>query len=514
VADPDADDGLGERPPDQDDDQTRPVRAIDSGAEPTTFSVVVCTYNRAGLLGRTLESVFRQAYPRDRYEILVVNNNSTDRTGEIIGGAAARSPVPFTHLVERRQGLSFARNLGIAHARSEYVAFLDDDAAADPTWLAALDDAITQHGAQVVGGRVEPVFPEGAAPPAWFHDPYVRGFFGVDYRREGQPVRPIRHPLYLMGANIAYARRLFERFGGFNPRLGRKGKRLLAAEETELNRVLERHGIALYYADGAVVRHLIEPDRLTRRDVRRKAYWGGISDALVDALVLGPGAVPKRAKERWSELVRRSRQIVGAPDSPERFGASCRVLYCLGYLAGAAGQYLDRLRGGRPAAPRRPAGAGRLASGGAAPTEYDDLIGRIRKAVEVGVPRGARIAVVSRGDDALLALPGRRAGHFPQAPGGAYAGHHPADSAEAIACLESAHGRGADFLLLPATAAWWLDHYRDLRVHLEARYRLAVDLPDTCLIFDLRTPAERPTAQGGAPVASATGGQRGRLRAV
>jgi hypothetical protein len=97
---------------------------------------------------------------------------------------------------------------------------------------------------------------------------------------------------------------------------------------------------------------------------------------------------------------------------------------------------------------------------------YEQLIGRVRRAVSTGVPRGATVAVLTRGDDALLQFDGRRGLHFPQTDEGVYAGHHPADSKEAIARLEAVRRRGAGYLVVPATALWWLDHYREFHDYL------------------------------------------------
>jgi GT2 family glycosyltransferase len=94
---------------------------------------------------------------------------------------------------------------------------------------------------------------------------------------------------------------------------------------------------------------------------------------------------------------------------------------------------------------------------------------QVREAVKEAVPSGSTVLVISRGDEELLRLNGRRAEHFPQAEDGAWAGHHPADSEEAIAHLESLRARGAEFLVVPPTYLWWLRHYEGLREHLERR---------------------------------------------
>jgi GT2 family glycosyltransferase len=101
---------------------------------------------------------------------------------------------------------------------------------------------------------------------------------------------------------------------------------------------------------------------------------------------------------------------------------------------------------------------------------YEREAEQLREAVKAAVPAGAAVLVISRGDEALLQLNGRRAMHFPQAEDGGWAGHHPADSAEAIGHLEQLRGDGARYLVVPPTYRWWLSHYEGLREHLESRY--------------------------------------------
>ena len=113
------------------------------------------------------------------------------------------------------------------------------------------------------------------------------------------------------------------------------------------------------------------------------------------------------------------------------------------------------------------------------------LVTQVRETMEAVMPAGSRALVVSRGDDRLLELNGRSAAHFPQGEDGQYLGYHPADSDDAIARLEVLRAGGADFLVLPSTAFWWLDHYRDFQSHLNERYRLVTHRPDVCLVYAL-----------------------------
>ena len=102
---------------------------------------------------------------------------------------------------------------------------------------------------------------------------------------------------------------------------------------------------------------------------------------------------------------------------------------------------------------------------------YRLLLRRLPEAVARVVPAGATVLVVSRGDDELLRLPGVRAWHLPRDPDGRYAGHHPADGAEAVARLEELRAAGAGYLVIPEPSLWWLDHYPEFRRHLAEQGR-------------------------------------------
>jgi hypothetical protein len=117
--------------------------------------------------------------------------------------------------------------------------------------------------------------------------------------------------------------------------------------------------------------------------------------------------------------------------------------------------------------------------------QYQHLVGQIREIVNCVLEEDARVLVVSRGDEELLKLGGRPAGHFPQTDIGGYAGNHPARSAAAIAHLEALLARGADYLLIPATAFWWLTYYRDFAQHLNDNYRAVVRQEHVCAIYAL-----------------------------
>jgi hypothetical protein len=117
--------------------------------------------------------------------------------------------------------------------------------------------------------------------------------------------------------------------------------------------------------------------------------------------------------------------------------------------------------------------------------DQQTLLSRIQRVAARTIPAGATVAVVSRGDQEIVDLQGRNGWHFPRQDDGEYAGYHPANSADAIAHLEQVRKDGADYLLLPSTALWWLDYYDDFKAHLESKYPCVVTQKDTCLVFKL-----------------------------
>lgn len=127
---------------------------------------------------------------------------------------------------------------------------------------------------------------------------------------------------------------------------------------------------------------------------------------------------------------------------------------------------------------------------------YRRLVEGVAEHLRRCVPAGARVLMVSRGDNRLLAAEGRDVQHFPQTRTGLYAGYHPADGEEAVTHLEELRLKGAEYLAVPATAGWWLDHYAEFRDYLESRGERVIDDPDICAVYALEPTAEAPWALG------------------
>ena len=179
-------------------------------------SVVISTYNRAGNLDRALQSLFRQRdVERISYEVLVVDNNSTDRTRQVVEKYAKRPQVEVRYVFEERQGVSYGRNAGIHAARAPIVAFTDDDNEVDAAWIATIKTTLdARPDIAAIGGRILPDWPSPI--PAWLDRRHWSPLAILDYGE-----RPFAtsqaNPICLLTANLAVRRSVLEWLGGFAP---------------------------------------------------------------------------------------------------------------------------------------------------------------------------------------------------------------------------------------------------------------------------------------------------------
>ena len=232
----------------------------------TRISVIVCTYNRADLLGGALETLSRQTPHASEYEVIVVDNNSTDNTHDIVAGFDHLGNVRYCS--EIRQGLSHARNRGWQMAQGEYVAYVDDDCRVPDHWLGAAAEIIEHMSPAVFGG---PYFPFYMTPkPAWFKDSYASNHKGDD-------ARPLAQNEYLSGGNIFFRRSLLQELNGFDARLGMRGDSLGYGEETAMQRRIRvsRPHELIYYDPRLCVDHLVSPRKMNLRWVARQRFVDG-----------------------------------------------------------------------------------------------------------------------------------------------------------------------------------------------------------------------------------------------
>jgi glycosyltransferase involved in cell wall biosynthesis len=251
-----------------------------------SLTVLICTWNRARLLGETLDSLAQVRVPDGlHWNVLVVDNNSSDETSTVVRRHAASYPVPLQYAFEPRQGKSWAMNTGLAASGSAIIAFVDDDIKVGHDWLYAIATAFQEApGTAYVGGRVDPIWE--APCPSWFGDTgkTLWGTFAIlDYGDQSFVFEERRK--IPIGANFALRRSLVDRVGGFDPMLGRDSERVLLGQELpEFFVRVRAAGLQGRYLPTMSVRHHVPARRMTRQYIRRWWYGKGISRARMEAV--------------------------------------------------------------------------------------------------------------------------------------------------------------------------------------------------------------------------------------
>ncbi len=229
------------------------------------ISVIICTYNRAASLVKTLESLREMTVPSDlKWELIVVDNKSTDNTHQVIGEFARTSGLNVRYLFEPEQGSSRARNTGIANSTGEIIAFTDDDVRVSREWLREIVGTFAEFDCMGVGGKSIPVW-NGLTRPDWL-------ITSGSYRLSAGPILHFdlgeeAKELYVApwGLNMAFRRTAFEKYGLLRTDLGTSGpRRRIAGGDTEFGNRLIRGGEALVYSPKAVVLHPVVPQRITK----------------------------------------------------------------------------------------------------------------------------------------------------------------------------------------------------------------------------------------------------------
>jgi GT2 family glycosyltransferase len=489
------------------------------------LSVVIPVHNRAQLTGRCLEAVLADERRPD--ELIVVDDASTDSTADLL---ASYSEAIRAVRLDRNEGFAAACNRGAALADGEAIVFLNNDTEPRPGWLAALAAYAEAHpAAAVLGARL--LYPTGAVQHA-----------GVAIGQDGYPHNlyagfPFDHPAVarsrrlqaVTGACMLVRREAFEAAGGFDTGF------LNSLEDVDLCLRIGEAGGEVHYCAEAIVTHLESASR-GRRDrfeqslalyrerwrqrVRRDDLALYAEDGLIGAEYAASYPLRFEISPELAVVADRERPLerlleAYAGQVAELSAEVVRLTVALGSRAGAveadgipilgngvagADDGLDhdaflleaaRLEAGVAALQRQLEAAGASTPGGddftASPSlGYRLMVEQLRDAVTEAVPAGAQVLIVSRGDRELVELDGLDCQHFPQDEAGRYAGFHPRDGAEAVAQLETLREDGAEYLVFPATAHWWLQHYGELAEHLD---RLERTDGDVCTVFRLVTSA-------------------------
>jgi glucosyl-dolichyl phosphate glucuronosyltransferase len=247
---------------------------LDLGNCAVFVSVTIQTYNRSAVLAETLESLRSLHCPAGvDYEILVVDNNSTDDTPRVIEKYAAVLAPRLRSVFEPRQGLSHARNRALQEAKGEIVSFLDDDVIVDSNWLTAVAGAFAEHSAAVVGGKSYLIF--RSQRPSWLSEHYEFLLSRLDYG--DQALVGTDKDLY--GLNFSVRKDVVLKAGGFDAALGRCGPASVrSGEESDLLRRVRDLGGLVVYEPRAVVGHIIPGERLRMKWFIKRAFAPGLEE--------------------------------------------------------------------------------------------------------------------------------------------------------------------------------------------------------------------------------------------
>jgi len=310
-------------------------------------SVVITTYNRARLLADTLRSLDAQRVPRGlRWEVVIVDNNSRDKTREVVRRFSETSGLTVRYEFEPRQGQSFARNLGIEVAEGSVILFTDDDILPSPDWVLRTVSAIATGDLDGVGGKVLPLWE--AEVPHWLSSRrHLRTWLALAEEDEACMLEyPIVVTRRIVGASMAFRRGVFEEFGRFPTTLGHRGARLYGGEEVEfVNRLLLKNK-RIGYDPSIIVTHRIGADRLSKSFFLRRYFDHACGQA--QFLSGETGAVSRVAPWQYRQLLSAAWTTVvhTALRRPDAFSLQLGLAY-------AAGSIWGTLRG----RPRRHLGA-------------------------------------------------------------------------------------------------------------------------------------------------------------
>lgn len=319
-------------------------RGVPANPSAINITVLLCTFNRGQRLSKALDSVAAQILPDFvNWEVVVVDNNSTDQTREIVETYCRRYPERFRYIFESHQGLSRARNTGIRESRGEVIAFIDDDVIAEPLWLQNLTASLYDEKRAGAGGRIVP--PLDFSPPEWFTVGGKMDLVGaiLPVFDLGNQAGKMKRPPY--GTNMAFRKSMFEKHGMFRTDLGRCGNSLVMGEDTEFGNRLMSAGESLQYEPSAVVEHPVPEERLSKKFFR--SWW--LDYGRTRIIERGPTppvfGIPRQFLSLLSLVVRfllpRILKWMLTLDSRRRFYNKCQVWLTMGEIAQTYQQFID-----------------------------------------------------------------------------------------------------------------------------------------------------------------------------
>ncbi|MDT8387663.1 MAG: glycosyltransferase family 2 protein [Thiogranum sp.] len=232
------------------------------------ISIVVCTYNRAGLLAECLTSLTEQTADPALFEVIIVDNNSHDDT-EVVCSSFTERNRNFRYIHEARQGLSHARNSGAREANSPWICYIDDDAKAFRNYAERIMHVIQHYDFDCFGGIYHPWYKYGK--PKWYKDSY--GSKPLERDDIGTLTSG-----YLSGGVMIVKKAVLESLGGFSPEIGMSGESISYGEEVLLQVRMRKSGMSIGFDPELQIYHLVNAHKLTMLWFLKSAYANGLDD--------------------------------------------------------------------------------------------------------------------------------------------------------------------------------------------------------------------------------------------
>lgn len=297
------------------------------------ISAIICAFNRANYLRKAIQSLVEQSLDTSFYEILVVDNRSTDNTQQVATEEFAHV-ANLRYIYEPIQGLPQARNTGWRNARGMYVAYLDDDAIASPQWLEKVLEVFETVTPQpgCVGGKIEAIWE--APRPVWLSDKLLPWLTVIDLHN-----RPLflEENQFIVGANMAFSQKILQELSGFKEDFNS----MFYNEELWMQKQLRKVGYRCFYDPNVKVGHHISGSRLRQKYLIKRHYRQGIADAF---LYLDQVSTSKKTRLRlaWKatqEILRDWREILfwifnTSTQDPEIFLKQLDKYCKIGYIVG------------------------------------------------------------------------------------------------------------------------------------------------------------------------------------
>ena len=245
------------------------------------LSVIIPTRNRATYLEKMLDSLLGQTVSKDEFEVIVIDNGSTDLTKDVCSKKKTCFP-HFKYILEKKPGLHSGRNRGLLEAKGDYLLFADDDVIGFPTWIEGIVEGLEHDNVALAGGNVIPKFETNK--PEWFDDFVVyKDHFKIVSQLSviwtSSQENKIINPFYIFGCNFGVKREIIEKCEGFHPD-GMPGDLLMYRGDGEsyVSRYVGNHGFKAIFVPKASVYHVISHERISISYLKKRGKCDGISE--------------------------------------------------------------------------------------------------------------------------------------------------------------------------------------------------------------------------------------------